>query len=104
MEGIREVSDCLVVNQNGELSCFYVNEEYPRRITGYIRLQPSVALISLDTRDYQIDGYGRQLWWCWTATEGRLRTFDFIVSHSLSYLIIPAYRFLLKFVLLCNYY
>ena len=30
--------------------------------------------------------------------------FDFIVSHSLSYLIIPAYRFLLKFVLSCNYY
>ena len=39
IKDIREVSDVLVVNQSGELSCFYVNEEYPRRITGFIRLQ-----------------------------------------------------------------
>ena len=58
IKDIREVSDVLVVNQGGELSCFYVNEEYPRRITGFIRLQTSGAVISLDTRDYMIDGYG----------------------------------------------
>lgn len=58
IKDIREVSDVLVVNQGGELSCFYVNEEYPRRITGFIRVQTSGALISLDTRDYKIDGYG----------------------------------------------
>ena len=58
VEKIREVSDVLVVNRGGELSCFYVNEEYPRRITGFIRLQTSGTLISLDTRDYKIDGYG----------------------------------------------
>ena len=43
IKNIREVSDVLVVNQGGELSCFYVNKEYPRRITGFIRLQASTA-------------------------------------------------------------
>lgn len=80
VEGIREVSDVLVVNQNGELSCFYVNEEYPRRITGYIRLQPSGALILLDTRDYQIDGYGGN----WMAADDTIidgRQF-FLMEHQ----------------------
>lgn len=80
VEGIREVSDVLVVNQNGELSCFYVNEEYPRRITGFIRLQPSGALISLDTRDHQIDGYGGD----WMATDDTIidgRQF-FLMEHQ----------------------
>lgn len=29
IKDIREVSDVWAVNQDGELSCFYVNEEYP---------------------------------------------------------------------------
>lgn len=54
---ITEVSDVIVQNRSGEISCFYVNEDAPRRITGFIRLNPSGALITLDTRDYQIEGY-----------------------------------------------
>lgn len=77
---IREVSDVLVVNQNGELSCFYINKEYPRRITGFIRLQTSGALVSLDTRDYQIDGYGGS----WMAADDMIidgRQF-FLMEHQ----------------------
>ena len=54
---ITEVSDVIVQNRSGEISCFYVNEDAPRRITGFIRLNPSGALITPDTRDYQIEGY-----------------------------------------------
>lgn len=80
IKDIREVSDVLVVNQNGELSCFYINEEYPRRITGFIRLQTSGALVSLDTRDYQIDGYGGS----WMAADDMIidgRQF-FLMEHQ----------------------
>ena len=54
---ITEVSDVLVLNRSGEISCYYVNEDAPRRITGFIRLNPSGTLITLDTRDYKIEGY-----------------------------------------------
>ncbi|MBM6804543.1 ParB/RepB/Spo0J family partition protein, partial [Mediterraneibacter glycyrrhizinilyticus] len=46
---ITEVSDVLVLNHSGEISCYYVNEDAPRRITGFIRLNPSGTLVSLDT-------------------------------------------------------
>ena len=54
---ITEVSDVLVLNHSGEISCYYVNEDAPRRITGFIRLNPSGTLVTLDTRDYKIEGY-----------------------------------------------
>ena len=54
---ITEVSDVLVLNRSGEISCYYVNEDAPRRITGFIRLNPSGTLVTLDTRDYKIEGY-----------------------------------------------
>ena len=31
---IRDVSDVIVVNRDGEVSCFYVDENTPRRISG----------------------------------------------------------------------
>ena len=34
-----EVSDVLVVNQKGEISCYYVDEEHLRRINGFIQLK-----------------------------------------------------------------
>ena len=30
---IRDVSDVIVVNRDGEVSCFYVDENTPRRIS-----------------------------------------------------------------------
>ena len=53
---IREVSDVIVMNRNGEVSCFYVDENMPRRISGFIRINSSGALVTLDTKDYRIDG------------------------------------------------
>lgn len=51
-----EVSDVLVLNQNGEISCYYLDEEYPQYIAGFIRLNTSGALVTIDTENYQIDG------------------------------------------------
>lgn len=51
-----EVSDVLVVNQKGEISCYYVDEEHLRRINGFIQLKPTGAVVAIDTRDYQIEG------------------------------------------------
>ena len=31
IENSAEVSDVLVLNQKGEISCFYINPDYPRR-------------------------------------------------------------------------
>ena len=53
---IRDVSDVIVVNRDGEVSCFYVDENTPRRISGFIRINSSGALVTLDTKDYRIDG------------------------------------------------
>ena len=52
---IREASDVIVMNRNGEVSCFYVDENMPRRISGFIRINSSGALVTLDTKDYRID-------------------------------------------------
>lgn len=51
-----EVSDVLVVNRGGEISCYYVDEDYLRRISGFIQLNPTGAVVTIDTRDYQIEG------------------------------------------------
>ena len=51
-----EVSDVLVIYKEGELSCYYVDEERPWRITGFIQLNPTGAVISMDTKDYEVVG------------------------------------------------
>lgn len=53
---ITEVSDVLVVNKEGELSCFYIDEETPCRITGFIQLNPTGTIITIDTKDHEIAG------------------------------------------------
>ena len=52
-----EVSDVLVLNQEGEISCFYLSDDHPRRISGFIRMNSTGSVISMDTKDYKIDGY-----------------------------------------------
>lgn len=49
-----EVSDVIVLNQNGEIHCYYVNEDYPQLLSGFIRLNPSGTLVTLDTENYRI--------------------------------------------------
>lgn len=54
-----EVSDVLVLNQNGEIHCYYVNEDYPQLLSGFIRLNPSGTLVTLDTENYRIKRMSR---------------------------------------------
>ena len=51
-----EVSDVLVLNKGGEISCYYVDENYPQYLAGFIRINTSGALITMETENYQIDG------------------------------------------------
>ena len=51
-----EVSDVLVLNKNGEISCYYVDENYPQYLAGFIRINTSGALITMETENYQING------------------------------------------------
>lgn len=51
-----EVSDVLVLNQEGEISCYYLNEEYPQRLAGFIQMNGSGTLVTLDTENFQIEG------------------------------------------------
>lgn len=48
-----EASDVLVMNQDGIISCHYVDEEYSCRITGFIQLHLAGAIISMNTREYR---------------------------------------------------
>ena len=51
-----EVSDVLVLNRDGEINCYYVDENYPQYLAGFIRINTSGALITMETENYQIDG------------------------------------------------
>ena len=42
--------------RNGEISCYYVDENYPQYLPGLIRINTSGALITLDTENYHING------------------------------------------------
>ena len=76
MKNCCEISDVFVMNQNGEIHCYYVNEDSPQLLTGFIRLNPSGFLVTLDTENYQIDGKAGN----WTATD------DIIIDGKQFYL------------------
>ena len=69
-----EVSDVLVLNQNGEIHCYYVNEDYPQLLSGFIRLNPSGTLVTLDTENYRISGKPGN----WMATDDMLWSSIFV--------------------------
>ncbi len=71
-----EVSDVLVLNQNGEVYCYYVNEDYLQLLSGFIRLNPSGTLVTLDTENYRISGKTGN----WMATD------DIIIDGKQFYL------------------
>ena len=52
-----EVSDVLVLNHEGEISCFYLSDDHPRRISGFICMNSTGSVISMDTKNYKIVGY-----------------------------------------------
>lgn len=69
-----EVSDVLVIYKGGELSCYYVDEERPWRITGFIQLNSTGAVISMDTKDYEVAG-----------KSGKWRTADTLIIDGKQY-------------------
>ena len=51
------VSDVLVINRDGEISCYYIDKESLHMLTGFIRVNASGAVITVDTENYQIDNF-----------------------------------------------
>lgn len=49
-----EVSDVLVINRDGEVSCYFMDKEHVVALSGFIRINPSGAVIRSDTVDYKI--------------------------------------------------
>ena len=50
------VSDVLILNQDGEITSYYVEKEGFVVLAGFIRQGSSGALISCDTTDFHIEG------------------------------------------------
>lgn len=50
------VSDVIAYNTDGVTNCYYVDKENLVPIPGFIRLNSSSALISMETNDFKIDG------------------------------------------------
>ena len=71
---LTEVSDVIVVNKESELSCYYIDEEHLRRISGFIQLNPTGAVINIDTKDYEISG-----------KKGKWRTADTLIIDGKQY-------------------
>lgn len=46
----------LVINRDGEISCYYIDENYPQYLAGFIRMNTSGTLITMDTDNYHIEG------------------------------------------------
>ena len=44
------------IEQEWRNSCYYVDENYPQYLAGFIRINTSGALITMETENYQIDG------------------------------------------------
>lgn len=49
-----EVSDVLVINRDGEVACYFMDKEHVVALSGFIRINPSGAVIRSDTVDYKI--------------------------------------------------
>ena len=52
-----KISDVLTINQNGEVSAYYMDADGPHKISGSFNLVSDGAVIAADTKDYQIEGY-----------------------------------------------
>lgn len=50
-----EVSDVIIVNHDGELNAYYVNEDHISSLSGFIQLNTSGALIFMDTTNYHFE-------------------------------------------------
>lgn len=60
-----EVSDVIVINQDGELNAYYVSENHISLVSGFIRWNTSGALIFMDTTNYHFEDRNGS----WMATD-----------------------------------
>lgn len=60
-----EVSDILVLNKEGELTTYYISEEYLTPIEEFIHVNSSGTLISMETVDYHLENQKGS----WMATD-----------------------------------
>ena len=77
-----EVSDVLVLNHEGEISCFYLSDDHPRRISGFISMGTTGSVLSVDTKDYKIDGYS-----------GNWRVTDYIIIDGKQFYLLEHQEF-----------
>ena len=77
-----EVSDVLMLNHEGEISCFYLSDDHPRRISGFISMGTTGSVLSVDTRDYKIDGYS-----------GNWRVTDYIIIDGKQFYLLEHQEF-----------
>ena len=77
-----ELTDVLVLNHEEELSCFYLSDDHPRRISGFIRMGTTGSVLSVDTQNYRIDGYS-----------GNWRVTDYIIIDGKQFYLLEHQEF-----------
>lgn len=59
------VSDVLITNRNGEISCYYIDKETLFHLSGFIRMNSDGAVITVDTSNYEIKNHNGK----WRVTD-----------------------------------
>ena len=49
-----KISDVLTINQNGEVSAYYMDADGPHKISGFFNLVSDGAVIAADTKDIRL--------------------------------------------------
>lgn len=77
-----KISDVLTINQNGEVSAYYMDADGPHKISGFFNLVSDGAVIAADTKDYQIEGY-----------EGSWMVTDFLIMYGKQFYLMEHQKF-----------
>lgn len=77
-----KISDVLTINQNGEVSAYYMDTDGPYKISGFFNLVSDGAAIAADTKDYQIEGY-----------EGSWMVTDFLIMDGKQFYLMEHQKF-----------
>ena len=60
--GMLQTGDVIVVNHDGIVISYYVEQDRLRIVPEFIRLQPEDASVHPDTKDFKIAGMGEETW------------------------------------------
>lgn len=77
-----KISDVLAMNQNGEVSTYYMDADGPHKISGFFNFTSDGAVIDADTKDYQIEGY-----------EGSWMVTDFLIMNGKQFYLMEHQKF-----------